>query len=247
MYKKRTIYQILVEAGLVKSKKEALDIVRSERIKVEDKVVTSLHFQMNPRKKKITLDDKEITLEDRRKYFVINKPEGIITTKENMLEFLKDFVGKEELYSFYPVGRLDKETTGLLIITNDGRFGDKVLNPKQKIPKTYEVTIKGPVQPELIEDLEYGVIIELEENGIITDYQTLPAEVKILSSDKVISKIEIQIKEGKKRQVRRMVEAVGYEVLNLKRTKIGRLELGNLKPCEIKEIPRYEIYKKLFE
>ncbi|MBI5066579.1 rRNA pseudouridine synthase [Candidatus Woesearchaeota archaeon] len=247
MYKKRTIYQILVEAGLVKSKKEALDIVRSERIKVEDKIVTSLHFQLNPRKKKITLDDKEINLEDRRKYFVINKPEGVITTKENMLEFLKDFVGKEELYSFYPVGRLDKETTGLLILTNDGRFGDKVLNPKQKIPKTYEVTIKGQVHPEALEDLEFGVVIELEENGIVTDYQTLPADVKVLSSDKVITKIEIKIMEGKKRQVRRMVEALGYEVLNLKRTKIGKLELGNLKPCEIKEIPRYEIYKKLFE
>ncbi|PIN80373.1 hypothetical protein COV11_04150 [Candidatus Woesearchaeota archaeon CG10_big_fil_rev_8_21_14_0_10_30_7] len=130
-YKKRTVYQILVEAGLVKSKKEALILARSNKIVLNDKTITSLHYQVNPRKSKIIVNGKELKLEDKRKYFVFNKPEDLVTTKENILPFLKGKVKSEDLFSFYPVGRLDKNTTGLLIITNDGRFGNKILNPKK--------------------------------------------------------------------------------------------------------------------
>ena len=88
-YKKRTIYQIIVEAGLVESKKQAVDLARNEKIIVDGLPITSLHYQVNPRKSKITVNEKEIKLEDKRRYFILNKSKGVITTKENILKFLK--------------------------------------------------------------------------------------------------------------------------------------------------------------
>ncbi|MBI4918724.1 rRNA pseudouridine synthase [archaeon] len=245
-YKKRTIYQILVEAGLVKSNKDAVDLARSKKVVVNGKTITSLHHQTNPRKSQIIVDGREIKLEDKRKYFIFNKPKGLLTTKEDILPFLKGIVKEEELFAFYPVGRLDKNTTGLLIITNDGRLGDKILNPKQKIPKTYETVVERRLSEESIRKLEAGVEIKLEENGEISKYHTLPSKIKILSINDN-TKLEITISEGKKRQVRRMFETVKHEVLELKRIKIGKLELENLKSGEIKELPRHDLFKALFE
>ena len=245
-YKKRTVYQILVEAGLVKSKKEALLIARRNKIVLNDKTITSLHYQVNPRKSKIIVNGKEIKLEDKRKYFVFNKPEDLVTTKENILPFLKGKVKSEDLFSFYPVGRLDKNTTGLLIITNDGRFGNKILNPKQKIPKTYEAVIEGKISDAVIKKLEEGIDIQLEENDGIVKYHTLPSKIKILSTNKHPI-VEIIISEGKKRQVKRMFEAINCKVLKLKRVKIGKFELKNLSIGEVKEIPKFELFKALFE
>ena len=246
-YKKRTIYQIIVEAGLVESKKQAVDLARNEKIIVDGLPITSLHYQVNPRKSKITVNEKEIKLEDKRRYFILNKSKGVITTKENILKFLKGKVKDQELFSYYPIGRLDKDTTGLLIITNDGRLGNKILNPKQKIAKTYEAIVSGKLSDNAIEQLEKGVEISLEEDGKITKYRTQPAQIIILDFKDKQTRVEIIITEGKKRQIIRMFKSVNYRVIELKRTKIGRLELDNLKIGEVKEIPRQEFFKLVFE
>ncbi|MBI2565032.1 rRNA pseudouridine synthase [Candidatus Woesearchaeota archaeon] len=245
-YRKRTIYQIIVEAGLVKSKKQALDLVRNEKVAVNGLPITSLHYQVNPRKSKIFVNNKEIKLEDKRRYFIFNKPKGLITTKENILKFLKNHVKSEELLAYYPVGRLDKDTTGLLIITNDGRLGNKILNPKQKITKTYEVIVLGKVNDADLDRLRTGVEIELEENSKITKYKTQSAKINIIGFGENTAKIEVCISEGKKRQVRRMFEALNFKILDLKRTKIGELELGDLNVGEIKEMPMQELFKAVF-
>lgn len=242
MYKKRTVYQVLVEAGLVKSKKEAVALARNNKIIVDGNVVVSLHYQFNPRKKKILVDGKEVKLEDKRNYFIFNKPEGVVTTKENILNFLKNHVDKDSLCSYYPVGRLDKDTSGLLIITNDGGLGNKILNPRQKILKVYEVIVSGKLNDEIVKNISEGVEIELEENGVVKKYKTLPARIKIINKDIV----KIGISEGKKRQVRRMFHAVGCKVLKLKRVKIGNLELGDLNSGEIKKISRDELFRLIF-
>ena len=246
-YKKRTIYQIIVEAGLVESKKQAVDLARNEKIIVDGLPITSLHYQVNPRKSKITVNEKEIKLEDKRRYFILNKSKGVITTKENILKFLKGKVKDQELFSYYPIGRLDKDTTGLLIITNDGRLGNKILNPKQKIAKTYEAIVSGKLSDNAIEQLEKGVEISLEEDGKITKYRTQPAQIIILDFKDKQTRVEIIITEGKKRQIIRMFKSVNYRVIELKRTKIGRLELDNLNIGEVKEIPRQEFFKLVFE
>jgi len=246
-YKKRTIYQIIVEAGLVESKKQAVDLARNEKIIVDGLPITSLHYQVNPRKSKITVNEKEIKLEDKRRYFILNKSKGVITTKENILKFLKGKVKDQELFSYYPIGRLDKDTTGLLIITNDGRLGNKILNPKQKIAKTYEAIVSGKLNDNAIEQLEKGVEISLEEDGKITKYRTQPAQIIILDFKDKQTRVEIIITEGKKRQIIRMFKSVNYRVIELKRTKIGRLELDNLNIGEVKEIPRQEFFKLVFE
>jgi len=246
-YKKRTIYQIIVEAGLVESKKQAVDLARNEKIIVDGLPITSLHYQVNPRKSKITVNEKEIKLEDKRRYFILNKPKGVITTKENILKLFKGHIKNEELFAYYPIGRLDKNTTGLLIITNDGRLGNKILNPKQKIAKTYEAIVSGKLSDNAIEQLEKGVEISLEEDGKITKYRTQPAQIIILDFKDKQTRVEIIITEGKKRQIIRMFKSVNYRVIELKRTKIGRLELDNLKIGEVKEIPRQEFFKLVFE
>lgn len=246
-YKKRTIYQILVEAGLVESKKQAVDLARAEKIIIDGLPVTSLHYQINPRKSKIIVNEKEIELEDKRRYFILNKPKGIITTKQNILKFFKGNVKDQELFAYYPIGRLDKDTTGLLIITNDGRLGNKILNPKQNIAKTYEAIISGKLSNNAIEQLEKGVEISLEEDGKITKYITQPAQIKVLDFKDKQTRVEIIITEGKKRQVIRMFKTVNYRVIELKRIKIGRLELEDLKIGQIKEIPRQEFFKLIFE
>jgi len=246
-YKKRTIYQIIVEAGLVESKKQAVDLARNEKIIVDGLPITSLHYQVNPRKSKITVNEKEIKLEDKRRYFILNKPKGVITTKENILKLFKGHIKNEELFAYYPIGRLDKNTTGLLIITNDGRLGNKILNPKQKIAKTYEAIVSGKLSDNAIEQLEKGVEISLEEDGKITKYRTQPAQIIILDFKDKQTRVEIIITEGKKRQIIRMFKSVNYRVIELKRTKIGRLELDNLNIGEVKEIPRQEFFKLVFE
>lgn len=245
-YKKRTIYQILVEAGLVKSKKQAVDLARNEEVVIDGMPVTSLHYQVNPRKSRIVVQGREVKLEDKRRYFILNKPKGVITNKENILEFLKDNVKSGELFSYYPVGRLDKDTTGLLIITNDGRLGNKILNPKQKIAKHYEATISGEVSNKSIEQLESGVEILLEENYKITKYKTKPAKVKILSFQDNQTIIGVVIKEGKKRQIARMFESLNYQLIDLKRTKVGKLELGDLEIGRVKEIPKNDLLNAVF-
>src|SRR3989344_602885 len=246
-YKKRTIYQIIVEAGLVESKKQAVDLARNEKIIVDGLPITSLHYQVNPRKSKITVNEKEIKLEDKRRYFILNKPKGVITTKENILKLFKGHIKNEELFAYYPIGRLDKNTTGLLLITNDGRLGNKILNPKQKIAKTYEAIVSGKLSDNAIEQLEKGVEISLEEDGKITKYRTQPAQIIILDFKDKQTRVEIIITEGKKRQIIRMFKSVNYRVIELKRTKIGSLELDNLNIGEVKEIPRQEFFKLVFE
>ncbi len=242
MYKKRTVYQVLVEAGLVRSKKDAVVLARSNKIVVDGEIITSLHYQFNPRKRKILVNGKLVKLEDKRRYFVFNKPEGVITTKENILSFLKNSVDRSSLFSFYPVGRLDKDTSGLLVITNDGRLGNKILNPKRKILKVYEVVISDKLNDDVIRKFSEGVEINLEENGVVRKYRTLPARIKIIDDFKV----EVEISEGKKRQVRRMFQAGGCKVLKLKRVSIGNLELGDLKSGEVKEISRDDLFKLIF-
>lgn len=241
MSKKLRIYQILAEAGIVRSKKEAVLLARSGKIKVDGEEIQSLHYQLNPRKRKVTVDGEEIKQITEKKYFILNKPKGIETTKGNILKLAekKEVVNPKILPTLYPVGRLDKETTGLLIVTNDRKLGNKILNPKSELRKVYYAEINKKLNEFEAEKLRNGVEIDLEENGIITKYKTKPAEIKIKNGF-----IEVTITEGKKRQIRRMFETIGCKVIELKRVAVGRINLGNLKEGEFREIKKEEICKE---
>jgi len=248
-HKKKTIYQILVNSGIVKSRKEALALIKKQKVTVNDKIITHLHYQSDPKREKIRVDNKNITIVKKR-YFVLNKPRGLITTKENILTLLSKNmnINENEIKSYSPVGRLDKNTTGIIIITNDGDLAYKVLHPDKNVEKSYEVLINGILDKSKVDKLESGVEIELEENGVITKYKTMPSKIEIIDKDKdkENTKLIITIREGKKRQVKRMFESQNQKVLSLRRIKIGNLDARKLNFGKFRELTKEEIYHFVF-
>ncbi len=197
------------------SRRKADELIQEGRVELNGKVVTNLGKKVEENDI-VKIDRKEIFKEDKKVYIALNKPKGYVTTnsdqfnRKNVIELIHEDV------RVFPVGRLDMYTEGILILTNDGEFSNLMMHPRNKIEKTYVVTTNTLVSNEQINALKNGVNIG--------DYITRPAKVKMISKDK----LEIVISEGKNRQVRRMCEAVGINLLNLKRVKIGKIELGNL-------------------
>ncbi|GAA4828322.1 pseudouridine synthase [Algivirga pacifica] len=191
------------------------------------------------------------------KYYIIYKPFG-------MLPQFKDEAGRPvlgELYDFpkdvYPVGRLDMDSEGLLILTNDTKLNHRLLNPKFKHSKKYLVQVDGAVTPQAIQQLEKGVTISVNKKK----HHTLPAKAQILDQDPQLpdrdppvrfrkniptSFITLTLTEGKNRQVRKMTAAVGFPTLRLIRINIEKLRLGNMQPGEVMELSRNQVYKALF-
>ena len=218
------VQKFLSESGIA-SRRKAEELILQGKIKVNDVVITELGTKINPEKDIVKFNDKIVERKtDKKVYILLNKPIGYVTTMKD--QFSRDIVtdlvkiGKRVL----PVGRLDMYTSGALILTDDGDFINKVTHPSNEIKKSYIATVKGMVTKEEIESLKNGVKIDDE-------YVTAKAAAKIIKQDKEkdITRIEIVIHEGKNRQVRKMCEAIGRKVLALHRTKIGNLEVRNLK------------------
>jgi pseudouridine synthase len=133
----------------------------------------------------------------------------------------------------FPVGRLDAETSGLLLLTNDGEWCNRLTHPKHQTPKTYVATVKGMPDSHSIKKLEEGVIIDGEK--------TAPCKAALVKSDETKSRIKIILREGRNRQVRKMCEAIGHQVINLRRTQVGALELGRLEKGKWRELSRKEV------
>lgn len=221
------------------SRRKAEEYITSGRIKVNGNVIMELGTKIDPNKDIVEVDGKKISnIAGKKVYILLNKPIGYVTTTRDQFNrnTVLDLVNIKE--KVLPVGRLDMYTSGAIILSNDGDFIYKITHPKYEVEKTYNVTLKGQVTDEEIEQLKNGVQIE--------NYVTGKAKVKILRIDKEkdLSRVEIIIHEGKNREVRKMCEAIGRKVLALHRTKIGNisvkdLRLGTwryLKPNEIKSL-----------
>ena len=167
-------------------------------------------------------------------YFILHKPAGVVSaTTDNFSKTVLDLIKEKNVKNLFPMGRLDKDTEGLLLITNDGDLAHQLLSPKKRVDKVYYAKIKGMVTSEDIQSFLEGVRIG--------DYKTLPAQLKILHSD-TISEIELTIQEGKFHQVKRMFQAVGKEVLYLKRLSMGGLSLDpSLQAGEYRELTDHEV------
>lgn len=219
--------QKLLAAAGVASRREAEKLIKSGRVAVNGRIVTELGTKADPDTCEITVDGKPINFHPEKVYVLLNKPRGYTSTRRDphATRVVTDLV-KGVNANLYPVGRLDVDTEGLLILTNDGDFAFKMTHPRHKVPKTYRVVVRGHITDEALEQLSKGVLLE--------DGMTLPAKVKLIgiNTAKHESIVEIVITEGRKRQVRRMFDAVGYPVLRLIRTKIGPISLGRLKPGE---------------
>ncbi len=228
------LQKILAKMGIA-SRRAAEEIILEGRVTVNGQVAT-LGMKANPAKDHIKLDGKLLTKPEPKVYLMMNKPKGVITTLSESEErpTVKDFL-KNIKYRVFPVGRLDYDSEGLLLLTNDGDFAHAILHPSKKIPKTYHVKIKGFLEDDKIEKLRKGVRLQ---DGI-----TLPSKVKKLKKAEENSWIEITIYEGRKRQIRRMMDKVGHPVLKLKRVRIDGIDIGRLEPGEIRNLTAEEIRK----
>lgn len=233
------LQKYLADCGIA-SRRKAEELIISGKVKVNGKVMTELGIKINPETDEIMFNGKIIKKEDEKIYILINKPIGYVTTtkdqfnRETVLDLIHGIRKR-----VVPVGRLDMYTSGALILTNDGDFTYKVTHPSHEITKTYTATLRGIITEEEANKLRNGIEIG--------DYITRPAKVKILKTDieKNVSRIEITIHEGKNRQVRKMCEAVGRNVMALHRTKIGNITVKDLKIGEWRYLKPKEIIEIL--
>lgn len=214
------IQKIISSAG-VTSRRAAEQLILDGRVRVNGVVVSELGSKADAAKDHIKVDGKLINPKQPLTYIMLNKPAGYVTTMsdpegrptvQHLLKGVKVRV--------YPVGRLDYNTEGLLLMTNDGDFAHLITHPKHEFPKTYRAKVKGVLDDHQINELEKGIYLD--------DGKTAPAKLKKVSKEEMNSWLEITIYEGRKRQVRRMFDRVGHSVIKLKRIKTGTLVLGDL-------------------
>ena len=203
------------------SRRKADELIEQGKVTINDAVITNLGEKVQEGDI-VKVNNKEISKEEKKVYIILNKPKGYVTTNSDQFHRKSVIDLIHEDVRVYPIGRLDMYTEGLLLLTNDGEFSNKMMHPRNKIEKTYIVTTNTKVTEKQLENLRNGVDIG--------DYITKPARVNLLKieKEKNRSRIEITIHEGKNRQVRKMCEAAGINLLNLKRVQIGNIKLENL-------------------
>jgi len=218
----------------ITSRRKAEEMILNGIVKVNGKVVNTLGIKVDTEKDIVTINNEQINKVDKYIYIKLYKPEGYVTTVDDQFgrKTVIDLINIKE--RIYPIGRLDYNTSGLLLLTNDGDLANKLMHPKYNIYKTYVADIEGNITNESIDKLKSGVTID--------DYKTAPSKVKLVSVLKESSRVEISIYEGKNRQVRKMFDAVGHYVYSLKRISFGKIKLGMLKPGQWVNLSDEEIY-----
>jgi 23S rRNA pseudouridine2605 synthase len=231
------LQKVLAEAG-VASRRKCEELITAGRVEVNDEVITTLGVKVDAAQDVIKVDGRTIR-QEKKVYVMLNKPKGVITSASDPggRKIVTDFLGeiKERIY---PVGRLDYDTEGLLLLTNDGEFANLLTHPRHHVPRTYHATVKGVPHGSLLDKLRDG--IELE------DGMTAPAEVDYYDIDlsKKETIVSITIYEGRNRQVRRMFDEIQFPLIKLKRVQFGPIALTGLPrgkfrylgPKEIKEL-----------
>ena len=227
------LQKYMAEAGIA-SRRKSEELIAAGKVRVNGKVA-EIGDKINPRTDKVTVSGKKVVKSKKQVYIMLHKPRGFITTMHDEMdrkcvaELIADVPER-----VYPVGRLDRESEGLLLLTNDGEFANALTHPSKHVPKTYRVTVRPDVTKEQLDSFENGIEIDGK--------MTLPAEVRVLDKQAGRVVLEVVIYEGRNRQIRKMCEALGLEVARLKRTKIGSLKLGMLKPGEYRYLHEEEIH-----
>jgi pseudouridine synthase len=231
--------KIISQAGLA-SRRLADDLIAQGRVVVNGKVVSELGAKADPSRDHIKVDGRRLKIEERKRYFLLFKPKGVVSTRaddKNRVTVI-DLLSKQGIRGYYyPVGRLDYDSEGLLLLTNDGDFAEIVTHPRHELTRTYEARLLGVPDDHELDRLRKGLIVEGE--------RTLPAQVKIkrvLKGNRgPEALVEIVIREGRNRQVRNMCDAIGHPVVQLTRTKIGPLTAEGLRPGHVRELKADEI------
>lgn len=226
------IQKIIAQMGIA-SRRGAEELISEGRVTVNGKIA-ELGMKADPARDHIKVDGRLLVRREPKVYLMFNKPRGVVTSLADPegRPTVKDFL-KGVKYRVFPVGRLDYDSEGLLLLTNDGDFANALMHPAGKVPKTYVVKVKGMMEDDKIKRLRAGVRLE--------DGKTQPAKVRFVRQSESNSWIEITITEGRKRQVRRMVEAVGHPALKLRRIGVDGLKLSGLKAGELRPLTEKEL------
>jgi 23S rRNA pseudouridine2605 synthase len=228
------LQKVIARAGMA-SRRKAETLILQGRVTVNGRIITELGVKVNPELDHVKLDGKLLRPQAQSKvYLILNKPKGYITT-------LSDPEGRPTVRQLlqgvrqrvFPVGRLDYDTEGLLLFTNDGALAHFLMHPSSEVPKTYLAKVKGSLTAQQIKDLERGVLLN--------DGRTAPSRIKKVRRTDQNSWVEVTLHEGKNRQVKRMLEKTGHPVLKLKRIRYAFLELGDLQPCRYRYLTPQEI------
>ena len=227
------LQKLISRAGLA-SRREAENFITAGRVTVDGKIIKTLGARADADKNKICVDGKELIFDVEKIYLLLNKPEGFLSTakdkrgRKTIMDLVSDVTER-----IYPCGRLDLNSAGLILMTNDGELMNALLHPKFKVAKTYRVKVEGELSAEKILQLCAG--IELE------DGLTAPAEISVLNADKNSTTIEITIREGRNRQIRRMLAAVGCSVKKLTRIKFAGLTLDGVESGKYRRLTNNEV------
>ena len=214
------LQKYMAQSG-VASRRKSEELIAAGKVRINGKTA-ALGDKVDPIKDKVTLSGKRLAQEKDSVYIMLNKPRGYITTMSDerdrkcVAELVSDI--KQRIY---PVGRLDRDSEGLLLLTNDGEFANALAHPKGHIPKTYRATIRPGITPK--QETLFRTGIEIDGRT------TAPADIKVISAEENRTVCEIVLYEGRNRQIRKMFESMDIEVARLKRIKVGKLKLGSLK------------------
>lgn len=229
------LQKFIAECGIA-SRRNAEKIIESGRVYVNGELVDYMGCEVDPDRDVVEVDGKFIKQENKKYYIMLNKPKNYVTTvsdelgRPTVMNLVSDINAR-----IYPVGRLDFDTSGLLIMTNDGDFANKLTHPRNVVDKTYIARTDMLLSEEQIEQLQKGVVID--------GRKTATAKAEVIKRPQKGFEVKITIHEGRNRQVRKMLEAVGATVLNLKRISVGSLTLGNLPEGKWRKLSDAEINK----
>ena len=227
------INKYLAECGIA-SRRGCDELIKEKRVKVNGRVC-DLGTEVDEINDSITVDGKKVARAKKFEYYIMNKPKGCVCT-------VKDDKGRKTVMDYlpkntariFPVGRLDYDSEGLLIFTNDGDLANRLTHPSSEIPKTYLVRIEGTIDDKSLVSLRNGVVIDGQK--------TNKSNIRVIEEGKDYTKLNVTITEGKNREIRKMFEVVGKNVAFLKRIKIGDLRLTGLDRGEVRKLTKEEVY-----
>ena len=236
MAKDVRLQKMLADCG-VASRRKAEELIAAGYVKVNGETA-QIGDKVDAKKDKVTVHGRNVVKDVRNVYLMLHKPRGFITTMSDEMdrkcvaELVSDVSER-----IYPVGRLDRESEGMLLMTNDGAFANKLTHPSMHVPKTYRVTVRPSVTEEQLTQLAVGVLLDGK--------MTAPAEVRVVSQEPGRVVLEIVLYEGRNREIRNMCDAVGLDVARLKRTAVGPVKLGMLQPGKWRYLTNEEVKKLL--
>lgn len=213
------LQKFMAQSGYA-SRRKSEEIIAAKRVKVNGKVVSEMGYNVDENRDVVEVDGKILKLIKNFEYYILNKPIGVVCSAKDEKDRVTVVDMIDTKRRIYPVGRLDIDTTGLVLLTDDGELTNKIIHPKHEIEKTYIATVEGTPNAFGLKRLRTGIVIE--------GRKTAPAKVKILKNFDTDSILEVVIREGRNRQVKKMFESVGHPVKKLMRIAIGDIKLGDL-------------------